>query len=124
MNVTHLLDPVTASNLFAAGFGSTVYLVIRRNFGWSIVLTVFFVALVSAFYLTIPFALALGWSMAWYIFIAFCIGAFGFLIWGSIFNLLQTLHDDPQGTLSYWWRMWKGGGGNLAQRNPKDGGEP
>ncbi len=115
----HWFDPINTSIQWAAWWGAAFYLVARRNFGWSVVLPVVFITQILAFYVTIPFAMWRGWSMGTYIFIAFCIGAVGFLISGAIFNVLQSLHDDPQGTVSFWWRLWRG----LAPRDdPKDGG--
>ena len=117
MSWTHLFDPINTSIQFAAWAGAAVYLAFRRSFGWSVVLTVFFVTQLGAFYLTIPLANRFGLAMQ-LAFTAFCIGALGFLIGGAIFSLLQNLHDDPQGTVTWAWRLWRGGVG------PKDGGTP
>ncbi len=111
MSFAHILDPVYTSILSAAAIGSAVFVSLRRNLGWSAVLSIFFVNLALAFYVTIPFATWRGWSMAAYTFIAFCIGLFGFLLSGAALNLLQSLHDNPQGTLDWARTFWRGGSG-------------
>lgn len=115
MQLPHLLDPEQARIATAAGFGSFVFLVVKRNLGWAFVLTLFAVGQITAYYFTIPLALWRGWSMQAYGVIGFTIGALGMLIWGAIIQFAQSLHDDPRGTLSWAWRLWKGKDGGSAK---------
>lgn len=118
MDASHLLDPTQAKIATAAGLGSFVFLMTTRNLGWVFVLTLFLVGQFTAFYFTIPIAEWRGWSMQTYGVIGFTIGALGMMLWGAVIKLVQNLRDDPAGTLTWIWRLWKGGS-SPEDTNPK-----
>lgn len=118
LNFPHILDPDEARIATAAGFGSFVFLMITRNLGWLYVVTLFGVGQVTAYYFTVPIALWRGWTPSSYGVIGFTIGAFGMLLWGAVIKLAQNLHDDPRGTVSWAWRLWKGN--SYGSSNPND----
>src|SRR5262245_48455617 len=104
----HLINPEQVPIQTAAGFGSFVFLVMTRKLGWINVAILFAVAQLTAFYFTMPFALWWGWSMAMYGPLGFTIGAFAMIGWSAVLALATKLQDDPQGTLTWAWRLWRG----------------
>ena len=105
----HLLEPEQVRIATAAGLGSFVYLMVTRNLGWIYVLSLFAVGQFTAFYFTVPVAAWRGWSMATYGLLAFVIGAMGMLLWSTVIKIANNLHDDPWGTASRAWKLWRGG---------------
>lgn len=110
MEAPHLLDPDQARIATAAGLGSFVFLMVTRNLGWIFVLTLFLVGQFTAYYFTMPIAEWRGWSMAAYPTIGFTIGSLGMVAWNAVIKLGQTLSDDPMGTVTWAWRLFRGGG--------------
>lgn len=104
------IDPDQVRIATAAGFGSFVFLMVTRNLGWVFVLTLFLVGQFTAYYFTIPVAMWRGWPMTSYGVIGFTIGALGMMLWGAVIKFAQNLHDDPAGTVSWFWRLWRGNG--------------
>ena len=115
----HLIDPIAARNAIAAGFGSFMCILVTRKMGWLNVLTLFIVGQITAYYFTVPIAAWFGRAPNMYGVIGFTIGAFAMMVWGALINLIQNLHDDPQGTITWLWRLVKGGAG---PPDPKDKG--
>lgn len=108
IEATHLIDPEQARIATAAGFGSFVFLTLTRGLGWVYVVTLFVVGQITAFYFTMPIAEWRGWSMQTYAVIAFTIGALAMLAWEAVIKFAQTFRDDPAGTVTSVWRLWRG----------------
>lgn len=105
----HLVDPITARELIAAGLGSFVFLLVTRRLGWLSVLSLFIVGQITAYYFTMPIAAWLRYGDAALGPIGFFIGLTAMLFWGGVLTLVQKLHDDPLGTITYLLRLWRGG---------------
>jgi hypothetical protein len=115
--MTWLLDQMQTAIQTAAGFGSFVYVLVTRKMGWINVLTLFLVGQITAYYVTIPLAVWRGFTPSYYGVLGFSIGALAMLIWGAVINVAQSLHDDPKGTLTGFWRLWRGGNGQGGEKS-------
>jgi len=119
MEFPHILDPTQVRIATAAGLGSFVFLMVTRRLGWFYVLTLFLVGQITAYYFTEEIATWRGWSMESYGVIGFTIGLLGMLFWGAVLTLAQSLHDDPRGTVTWLYGLWKGrGNSNQGGGNP------
>lgn len=105
----HFFTPQQTSILTAAAAGSFIALLLTRKIGWLHVLTLFAVGELTAFYWTVPIALKFGLT-DWLSNVAFSLGALGMLIWGAILKVFERVHDDPTGTISWAYGLWKGRG--------------
>lgn len=131
----HIIEPTQVPIQTAAGFGSFVFLMITRKMGWINVLILFAVAQITAYYFTVPIAMWRGWSPQMYGTLGFTIGAFAMVAWSAVIALATSFRDDPKGTLTWAWRLWRGrdrdnygswsdSDGRPMRRDPKDGGIP
>ena len=108
MDWLHLFPPEKAGIQTATAAGSLVALMVTRKYAWVHALTLFIVGQITAFIWTVPIAEAFRWSTDYYGPIGFLIGMIGMLIWGGVIALGQNLADDPRGTLSWAFRLWRG----------------
>ena len=83
---------------------------VTRKLGWFYVLTLFLVGQITAYYFAVPIAIWRGLSMDYYGVVGFIIGLLGMLFWGAVIALAQNLHDDPRGTVTWLYGLWKGRG--------------
>lgn len=125
----HVIAPEQVPIQTAAGFGSFVFLMITRKMGWINVLVLFVVAQLTAYYFTIPIAHWRGWSSDMYGTLGFTIGVFAMVAWGALLSLATQLQEDPKGTVTWLWRLWKGRREEEPRpdrdyRDPRDGGIP
>lgn len=108
MDFFHFFPPEKAGIQTATAAGSLVALLTTRKYGWLHALTLFVVGQITAFYWTLPIAEAFKWNMDFYGPIGFSIGAVGMVIWAGVVALGQNLAEDPRGTLTWAFRLWKG----------------
>lgn len=115
--IPHLIDPMKFNLLVAAGAGSLVFLVVTSSLrlGWLKVLARIVVAQITAYYFTDWLAPHLGLSKDA---TAVLIGVCAFLFWGGVIKVVQSLHDDPLGTVRNWWDLIRGRGGSNSGGTP------
>lgn len=111
MELQHLFSPDQTQIATATAAGSFVALLVTQRPGWLHVFTLFVVGQITALYWTEPMVAWFGWTMAAYRPFGFIFGAVGMLIWGGILSLVQQLHDDPLGTITWAWGLWRGNNG-------------
>lgn len=113
----HFFTAQQVGIMTAAAAGSFVALLVTRKPGWLHVLTLFFVGELTAFYWSDSVIMLLGWSQEYVKNVAFTIGAVGMLLWGGVLNLFQKVNDDPFGTISDLWGLWRGQGTNDSRKS-------
>jgi hypothetical protein len=107
MDFSHLFTPEKAGIQTATAAGSLVALLTTRKYAWAHALTLFMVGQITAFYWTVPIAETFKWGTEYYGPVGFFIGAVGMLIWGGIIALGQNLSQDPMGTLTWAFKLWR-----------------
>jgi len=103
-----LIDSMQAAIAAAAAAGSFTALLVTRKYRGLQACAYFVIGQFTAFYFTVPVADWLELSERAYGWIGFTIGVVGMLFWGAAVSLFQALVEDPKGTLSWAWSLWKG----------------
>lgn len=105
----HFFTPEEAAIAGATAAGTFIALLVRRP-DWRAFFSGFLVGQLTSFYFVVPGLMLIGWSMIYYRPVGVLFGAFGMILWGAGFNLLQKVSDDPLGTFGTVWRTIRGGG--------------
>ena len=91
--------------------GLCVLIVLTRKFGWISIVSSLVVAEITTIAVVVPLLMLRAWSLGSYRPTAFAVGFAGTFVLGAIANLLEKLSADPQGTVGWAYRLWKGQGG-------------
>lgn len=108
MPLYRFIDPAHAATAAAAAAGSLTALLVTRKYRGLQALTFFVIGQFTAFYFTVPLAMWFGFgdgALGW---IGFTIGVVGMLFWAAVLSLVQNVVDDPKGTITWAWSLWKG----------------
>ena len=88
--------------------GLCVLIVLTRKFGWAAIISSLVVSQLSIVFFVVPFLMLRAWSMAAYRPTAFAVGFGGTFVLGAVATFLEKLREDPQGTVGWIYRLWKG----------------
>lgn len=112
MNGVHLLTPVEADMMIWAAAGLCVLIMLTRKFGWASIVSSLIVTQLTTIGFVVPILMLRGWEPGSYRPAAFAVGFGGTLVMGAVATFLEKLKDDPQATVGWAWRLWKGQGGD------------
>jgi len=91
--------------------GLCTLIVLTRKFGWQAIVSSLVITELTTVFFVVPLLMLRAWAQASYRPTAFVVGFGGTLILGAVATFLEKLRDDPQGTVGWIWRLWKGQGG-------------
>lgn len=110
MNI-HLLTPTEADMMIWTAAGLCSLILLTRKFGWASIVSSLVVTELTTISVVVPILMLRAWSQSAYRPTAFAVGFGGMFVLGAIATFLERLRDDPQGTVGWAWKLFKGQGG-------------
>ena len=104
----HLLSPVDADMMVWTAAGLISLILLTKKFGWAPIVSSLIVAELTMIGFIVPSLMLRNWPIGAYRPTAYAVGFGGTLILGAVVNFLEKFREDPEGTASRLWGLWKG----------------